>query len=220
MCGMPPYCSLYWICNAHNQASIINSARIWYHVFLTPAYCVRTMCPLGNYPRLLQPGWAPLFRTVVSGDPHTQSHLLKSIPGCSRLNVWATTTFSFLPLLFLLQRCEGAWQLLYSIQFNMIRANENSRNCIWTAVCCSDSRKTVPTGLGRISLTSRRPVSFDGSPKCQTSDEMRHAFTPLIGIILWSALVLQSLQVSVSVRSGEDDKWVYRDNSVMKSAAS
>lgn len=68
MSGMSPYCSLYWIYNAHNQASIINSTR--YHVFLTPAYCARTMCPLGNYPRLLQPGWTPLFRAVVSSDPH------------------------------------------------------------------------------------------------------------------------------------------------------
>lgn len=132
--------------------------------------------------------------------PVTYAHSEPSVevnPWMVLLNVWATTPhiylyffFFFLPLLFLLQRCEGAWQLLYSIQFNMIRANENSRNCIWTAVCCSDSSKMVPTGLGRNSLTSRRPVSFD-APKCQTSDEMRHALTLLMGIILWSAVVLQ-----------------------------
>lgn len=183
------------------------------------------MCPLGNYPRLLQPGWTPLFRAVVSSDPHKLrsscwSQSLDAALKCVGYNNLFSFFFFFLPLLFLLQRCEGAWQLLYSIQFNMIRANENSRNCIWTAGCCSDSSKTVPKGLGRISLASRRPVAFDGSLRCQTSDEMRHAFTPLIGIILWSAVVLQSLQVSVSLRSGEDDKLVYRDSNVMKSAVS
>lgn len=147
------------------------------------------------------------------------SHLLQSLFGCCSV-IWGYKPT--LPLLFLLQRCDGAWQLLYSIQFNMIKANEKSRNCIWTAICCSDSNKTVPTGLGMSYLTLEcpPPVSFADSPICQTSDDMRRAIGSPTWIILRSSVVFQSLQVSVVVRCGENDKGGYCDNSVMKSTAS
>lgn len=70
--------------------------------------------------------------------------------------------------------------------------------------------KKVPAGIERNSLTvlCSPPVSLVDPQMCQTSDGMRQSISSSIGIILWSALTLQSLKVSVSVRCGENEKEV------------
>lgn len=164
---------------------------------------------------------SPWIAAIASRDPHKLSNHLIVVSNSLDAALGPVDYNPILPLLLLLQRCDGASQLLYSIQFNTIRANEKSRNCIWTAICLSDSSKNVPAGIGmnslRVFFLCPPPVSLVAPQMCQTSDGMRHGITPPIGIIFWSVLNLLSLKVSVLVRCGENDKGGYSDNSVTKS---
>lgn len=70
--------------------------------------------------------------------------------------------------------------------------------------------------MNSLTLRCPPPVSLVAPQMCQTSDEMRHGITSPTGIILWSALILQSVKVSVLVRCGENDNGGYCDNSGTK----
>ena len=113
-----------------------------------------------------------------------------------------------LPLLFRLQRCDGAWQLLYSIQFNTIRANEKSRNCIWTAGSVVRTPvKKVPAGLGGdersdFAMSSSSFSSLDPSSVSNISRDVTcyHA-ADRDHFLMWSALISSSeLKKNQSVR--------------------